>query len=221
MHPIIPILETHIGFPIAYAEALEMVSDAQIPDDFLSLIMDQGCDDGHDVHEEMLLMALFHGGLKSLVYSPAHNRWGRLPAVFWPFQRNAEGALARGIFQSSGSKLLAHAMGDISAFDGSPIMLIEDEVRTFRANLDLAADEQRGEEPRAPNPVTTMASVVRCRQWLKEQFAIDQSGKLTRPQLKAGAMELFQDLTGRGFDRSWREATEDHPERRAAGRPRN
>jgi hypothetical protein len=61
-----------------------------------------------------------------------------------------------------------------------------------------------GAEP-AP-PTTVAAAQTECRRWLSNEMRASPDRPRPRNQVRAEAMEHFPKLSGRGFDRAWRDA---------------
>jgi hypothetical protein len=81
--------------------------------------------------------------------------------------------------------------------------------------------------PEIPKPktrkttVSKAAAIKECVLWLDREFAKDPGFKKRRGDFEDSALLHFDGrLSGRGFERAWREATVKHPKRSGGGRPK-
>jgi hypothetical protein len=78
-------------------------------------------------------------------------------------------------------------------------------------------------KPKPPRKTTVSkaAAIKECSAWLDREFEKDPEFKKRRGDFEDSALRHFDGrLSGRGFERAWRQATNKHPERSAGGRPK-
>lgn len=91
----------------------------------------------------------------------------------------------------------------------------------FRDFFQLQPLPEKPKPKKRKTTVSKAAAIKECVAWLDREFGKDPEFKKRRGDFEDSALRHFVGrLSGRGFERAWRQATNKHPERSAGGRPK-
>lgn len=217
VHPIVPVPDDLISYPISLAEAVELVEELSFEDsDWAKDVLDDI--PGESRPKKFMQLLLFSGDIDGFVFEAISKHWARVPAIYFSLTpdiahahtfRDLWGDLGEGVLFSSSTP-------NYQRYLDSPLVVMQSDLQRIIQRIEAWADGGESSINLPPTPVMAI-DVHKCKQWLRGQFMLEETKGLRKPDFQSSAKISMPNLSGRSFRRAWDEVVKDFPERAKSG----